>query len=442
MLKPSTYIILATFFITLSIYRIPTPIGLNITFYHILFGLAIYIGGLAFFSGTLKIHIYRDTRVLFIIFIMFACYSLLSFMRNIGSMRPESMSMYFSELVGYVFLLSIVLFISKFSELQRVTKAFIASALFVYLGAFWHIYNFIVLDQYVTGIPFWSEYSKSKHVLSYIDSVSWFAGFPRFRLPFSSPAGTGVFLSLAGIVLLAHTLHHIASKKRGTWVLILLNLMNFLCLLGTFARASWAVFLVGSLFTLWYFRKLNLISFGKITLTLLFLVGFFFASASLVPFEDRFFDVVALRFSPKATEASNIGHLQSRLLALHYWKDSPILGLGIGGFWLKPVGGIHTHSTYFTILVERGLIGLLLFLGFLFQLFRVLKRGMRQSLKRNDKMMLTYNIGFLGSLIGLFVGNFLYEMNSEVVWLFWGMVVAFVNISSKEKNFHERKRAL
>jgi len=431
MLKPATYLIPVAFLITLEIYRIPTPLGLNATIYHIFLGLALYIGGLAFLSGSLKTHIDRDTRVLLVIFSLLAGYSLLSFMRNIGTMMPESMSMYLSELVGYFMILFIPLLISRMSDLQKVTKAFLASSLFVYIGAFWHIYNFTVLGQYVTGIPFWQEYTRSEHVLKYIESVAWFGGFPRFRLPFSSPAGTGIFLALVGILLLAFSLHHIASKKRWTWALILLNLLNFFCLLGTFARASWVVFLVGSLFVLWYFQKFKLISFGKAILTLLVLAGIFFALVGLTPIGNEFFHMVGLRFNPEIMEASNIGHLKSRLLALHYWTESPIIGLGEGGYWLKPGGGIHTHSTYFTILVNRGVIGLLLFLGFLFQLYRVLKRKMKLSQKSNDKIMLTYNIGFLGGLIGLLVGNFLYEMSSETVWLFLGMTVAYVNLSSK-----------
>ena len=442
MLKPATYLVLVSFLITLEIYRIPTPLGLNIPICHIFLGLALCIGGLAFLSRTLKIRLDRDTRVLLVIFILFASYSLLSFMRNIGSMRPESMSSYFSELVGYAIFLSVTLFIGKMAELQKVTKAFLASSIFVYTGTFWHIYNYSVLGQYVTGTPFWQEYTRSEHVLEYIESVAWFGGVPRFRLPFSSPAGTGVFLALAGILLLAFTLHHIASKKKWTWILILLNLLNFFCLLGTFARASWAVFLIGSLFTLWYFRKLNLISLGKITLTLLVSTGLFFAVLSLTPIGDEFFHMVGLRLSPEVTRTSDIGHYESRMLALEYWEESPIFGLGIGGFWLKPGGGIHTHSTYFTILVERGFIGLMLFLGFLFQTYRTLKSKIRLLDESNDKMMLIYNIGFLGSLSGLFVGMFLYEMKSEIVWIFFGIILAFLKLLPTRKANSEQKRVL
>jgi O-antigen ligase len=434
MFKASTYIILATFLITLELYRIPTPLGFNIAFYHVFLGLALYMGGFVLFFKDLKRKIGKKLKSILTIFILFAGYSFFSFVRNMESMRPESVSTYLSELIGYVIVLFCPIFLSKKAELQKITKAFLASAVFVYLGAFWHIYNFIVLEQYVTGIPFWQEYSKSEDTLTYLHNVAWVGGLPRLRLPFSSPAGTGVFLSLAGILLLVYLLH-----QRGTWLLILLNLLNFFCLLGTFARASWAVFLIGSLVTLHYFKKLRLIHFGKVALTLLVLAGIFFIPVSLTPIGNEFFHVVGSRFDPEDTytRIGVTGHLESRLLAYHYWKENPILGLGIGGFWLKPGGGIHTHSTYFTILVERGFIGLLLFLGFLFQLFRVVKRKIWLSWQ-HDKTMLPYNIGFFAGLIGLCGGMFLYEMKSEVVWLFLGIMLACVNLPSRNQTIFTR----
>lgn len=431
MLKPSPYLILATFLITLESYRIPTPLGLTITTYHILFGLALYLGGLAFLSRTFKINIDKETRVLLTIFIIFAFYSLLSFLINISKMKAESISVYYSELIGYCIVFSLSLLIRTRSELQKTLKAFLASAVFVYLGVFWHSYNFVAYGQYITGTPFWHEYTISEHVFRYLEDVKRFEGFPRFRLPFSSPAGAGVFLSLAGILLLVFTIHYIASKKRGAWLLVLLNLLNLFGLLGTFARASWAVYAVGSLFTLWYLRKFNLISFGKRILIPLVLAGFFFAYASLTGIFDELYHIIGLRFNPEINWMSNIGHMESRMLAFKYWIGSPILGLGVGGFFTKPEGGIHTHCTYLTLLVERGLIGLMLFLGFLFQLFRTLNIKIRLSLESNDKIMLTYNIGFLGSLAGLFIGMFLYDMISEVFWLFLGMILTCGKMSSK-----------
>ncbi len=442
MLKPSIYIILTAFLITLEIYRIQTPLGLTVAFYHIFLGLALFMGILSFLSGRLRIKIERDTKSLLLILLLFASYSFLSFVRNISIIMHESMSTYFAELVGYSMVLAIPFLIIKISELKKLTNAFLASAFFVYIGSFWHIYNFVILGQYVIGTPFWGEYTKSEHVMTYLYAQAHFEGFPRFRLPFSSPAGTGLFLSLTGILLLAHTLHHIANRKKRSWILILLNLLNFFCLLGTFARASWVVFGVGSLFTLWCFMKLNLIKFGRLSLISIAVAGFFYILLSLTPIGDEFFYMISLRLTPGYTETSDIGHLESRLLALEYWTESPLIGLGIGGFFQKPGGGIHTHSTYFTILVDRGFVGLILFLIFLFQLYRTLRRKIPGSWECADEMMLTYNIGFLGILIGLFIGMFLYEMSSETVWMLFGIMLAFVKLLSSKKTTNEQRLAL
>lgn len=275
MLKPTTYIILAVFLITLEIYRVPTPLGLNITFSQIFFALALFMGLLAFLSGSLRIKINRETKTLLLIFIVFASYSFISFVRNIGTIRSESISSFLAELVGYIIVLSLPLLIRNISEWQKVIKAFLASSVFIYLGSFWHIYNYSVYGQFVTDTPFWGTYSKSEEVLEYLSDVAWTGGFPRFRLPFSSPAATGVFLSLCGIILLATTLYHIKHNRKWLHILILANVINLFCLLGTFARASWAVFSLGSLFIIWYFQRFQLISFGKITLILLVVTGLF-----------------------------------------------------------------------------------------------------------------------------------------------------------------------
>lgn len=342
-------------------------------------------------------------------------------------MRPESMSKYFSELVGYSIVLSIPLFINRATDLQKIVKAFIVSSVFVYLGAFWHLYNYYALGQYVTDIPFWHTYTTSEYTLEYMKRVHAFSGFPRFTLPFASPAGTGLYLSMVGILLLALALSRIAHRKGGVLLLVLFNVLNLFCLLGTFARASWGVFVVGGVVVLWYFRK----TFGSMkiilpaSMLLMLLWGL-----SLTPISNEFYDYVGLRFNTEATRQSNAGHLESRIIALEYSMENPIFGLGIGGFFLKPLGGIHTHSTYFTLLVDRGIVGLLLYLWFFIALLRVFHQRLRALDKSDRDDARPYFIGLLGCLVGLLVGNFLYQMDSEVVWLVFGIVLGYVRLTS------------
>jgi len=427
MIRASTYLILMAFFITLEVYRIPIA-GYNITLYHIFLAGALFWGVLGVLQNRGRIRINKETRIALGILILFSTYSFVSFLRNVDVMQPESRSGFLAEMVGYIMVLSMAIFITRWKIFRQFVVAFLASGIFVYLFAFYSWFVWITRKEYLTSIPFWHTFSHSEHVIQYLQSPSEFMQFPRFTLPFSSPAGTGVFLSLSGIILLAFTLQQIIDKRRGNWKLILLNVINFFCLLGTFARASWAIYAVGSLLVIWSFRKYKLVSIGRVAMTYLIMVVVLVSAMSLIPIGHQFAHNITLRFSPRYTEQSNIGHLESRLLALHYWTERPVVGLGVGGFWLKPKGGIHTHSTYFTILVNRGLIGLILFLSILFSLYFLLKKRILFNLKSENKIAFIYGIALLGGLMGLCVGHFLYEMNSEVVWLYYGLILSYVNL--------------
>lgn len=428
MTKASTYLILMAFFITLEIYRIPIA-GYNITLYHIFLAGALFWGILGVLQNRGRIRINKETKIALGILVLFAAYSFVSFLRNVGIMHPESESTFLAEIIGYIMVTTMpILLIMQRKTFQRLIAAFVASGIFVYIGAAYHSLIWITERAYVTGIPFWHLSSSSEQVRSYLEHRANFLNFPRFRLPFSSPAGTGVFLSLSGIFLLAFLLQRVGNKGKGCWWVILLNVVNFMCLLGTFARASWGIYAVGSLVIIWCFRKYKLVSIGRVATTYLIVAVFLLSAMSLIPVGNQFPHEIARRLSPEYTEQSNIGHLRSRLLALHYWAERPFLGLGVGGFWLKPAGGIHTHSTYFTILVNRGLIGLALFLAFLFSLYRLLKKKIRMAWQREDTSMLVYGIALLGGFLGLIVGHLLYQMSSAVVWVYYGLILVCGNL--------------
>ncbi len=427
MTKASNYLILMAFFITLAIYRIPI-MGYNLTIYQILLVGALFWGILSIFLNGGRIKINRETRIAMGIFIFFATYSFLSFLRNIDIMHPESRSGFLAELIGYIMVLVAPIFITQRKKFQRYTMAFLASGIFVYLGAFYHSFMWITQKTYVVGVPFWHTFSHSESVIQYLQSPAEFMHFPRFRLPFSTPAATGIFLSLSGILLLIVLLRATAKKRRSFWWLILLNIVNFVCLLGTFARASWAIYAVGSLVVIWYFCRCKIVSIGRLGITYLVAAVLLFLAVAVIPLGDQFAQEITRRFNPAYTEKSDIGHLRSRMLALHYWTERPFIGLGVGGFWSKPGGGIHTHSTYFTILVNRGLLGLTLFLAFLYSLYRLLKRKIRLAWESKDSSMLMYGIGLLGCLLGLLVGHFLYQMSSDVVWVYYSLILAYGNL--------------
>jgi O-antigen ligase len=341
-----------------------------------------------------------------------------------------------------MFVLSMPILAKRRSEVQRLIRAFLASALFVYLGAFWHLYNYAILGRYVTGIPFWKVYTRSEHVIEYIEAEATFAQFPRFRLPFSSPAGTGLFLALEGIFLVALSLLDISRLKRRGLMLIVLNLINLFCLLGTFARTSWLVFCIGCLIVLLSLKRVGLVTFSKITFGVLVYIATSLILVASIPVARDLSYMVGLRLSPYVTEASDVGHLESRLLALKYWTESPVIGIGVGGFWTRPLGGIHTHSTYFTIFVERGVVGLLLFLAFLMQILRAILKEVRSIGEHSRERGTPYSVAFLAGIVGLMIGGLLYEINCEMVWMFLALALSWINAAREAEPARNKSEVL
>ncbi|MDI6808603.1 MAG: hypothetical protein QME66_06450 [Candidatus Eisenbacteria bacterium] len=78
-------------------------------------------------------------------------------------------------------------------------------------------------------------------------------------------------------------------------------------------------------------------------------------------------------------------------------------------------------------------MGLLLFVGFLFQIARVLRRGIKLRWRQWDKSWLIYDVAFLAGLLGLLIGQFLYDLNSETFWFFLGLALTSMNLREDDK---------
>ena len=425
---PSTWLVAAAFVLTLGVYRVPTPVGYNATFYHLLLGGALYFGVLAFFAGAMRLHLAPRTRGVVVSFILYAAYSFILLLKNLVVIQPNNLSNYLSEMMGYVLLFAAILLVDTFPTFRRTVAAFLASNVFLYLGAFWHLYNFAAFGRIVTGVPFWRQPEGE-----FVNRDISFMGFPRLRLPFSTPSDAGVYLSLTGILFLALVLHRMSRREGRNGLLLTVLFLNFLCLIGTMARASWSVFLLGGVVVFSRYRSVVHVRLRYVVVPIVAGIILLSLLANTLPVVNEALHFAALRFDPQAMRGDNKVHLMTRLLALHYWEESPLWGLGIGGFSLKPGAGVHTHSTYFTILVERGLIGLFLYLLFFAMLYRMLLGALRDARNRGDWERVPYLVGFLGGLTGLAVGNLLYQMWPEYVSFFFGLGIACVNTMPEGK---------
>ena len=118
-------------------------------------------------------------------------------------------------------------------------------------------------------------------------------------------------------------------------------------------------------------------------------------------------------------------------ISLNMVKDHPITGIGLGNFavkymnyqaaffktptnidkWVYVAGNVnHAHNEFLQILVETGIIGLLLFLGFLFFTYKDSYRLISSNkLNNEDRLFLIGTISAISSILVLsFFGFFLY----------------------------------
>ncbi len=132
---------------------------------------------------------------------------------------------------------------------------------------------------------------------------------------------------------------------------------------------------------------------------------------------------------------------------LHMWEDYP-MGLGGGGFQklaiqyvpelrevMEEKGAKTVHNTYLLVLVEWGVIGELLFLGFLIHAFIILRR-IRRDHKKSPSYR--YYVDAMAIQMGLWAiltaGIFHNRSYSEVIYWFGAFAVALRNIQVTEIN--------
>jgi hypothetical protein len=224
----------------------------------------------------------------------------------------------------------------------------------------------------------------------------------------------------------------------------------FLALLLTFSRTVWLTLIVSSIFMLGliflllpgfsqsltkFFRKARLVQL------LLFIILILFVLLSLIVFWPQ--------ISARSTTLDQYGDvtisgrtLYSQIAFLMIKKD-PLLGVGPGLFVAKMADFASTplfwwqfqpvHNVYLLILAEFGILGFVVFFGFLiYVLSQIRKINLKSS--NNSYINQVIFIGllstFLGFLIIMFFDHYLWtiQQGALIFWLVLGLLASVINI--------------
>jgi O-antigen ligase len=124
--------------------------------------------------------------------------------------------------------------------------------------------------------------------------------------------------------------------------------------------------------------------------------------------------------------------------AMNYFEEEPLLGIGFETFLLQE--GAITHSLFLRILAEQGLVGMTIFIIFIFSL---LQQSYKLFKRSKTKLGQGIGLGFFVCVIIHLVGSVsgdqsLYYNLMAIFWLFMG-IVASLNSGLKKNGNHLNK---
>lgn len=266
------------------------------------------------------------------------------------------------------------------------------------------------------------------------------------RGPFLSHNDLGGWLIVIIPLFLGLLVESKIKSKRLKASLLMLVVLLFICLLGTYSRGAWLGFAAG--FSLWAYYYIDNITLKNRLLCLS--VGICLLAIFLILPQPIKVQVKTIgRVSFKATETIN-SRIKSTLkieegstpIRLNLWKESlriiehyPLAGCGLNtysivarGYKSFNGGGIYPHNSYLQMAAETGLFGLFAFFWVLFTFFKI---GLRHLHQRRNFLALGLLSGILAFLIHAFFDTHLYSL--QLIVLFWyilGLTMAVINLET------------
>ncbi len=252
-------------------------------------------------------------------------------------------------------------------------------------------------------------------------------------LGYLGPNELGVFYSIYTFLLLG--ISYFMVNKKLKYIILLICACNFYPILFSYSRGAYTCVVAG-------FLALGILKDKRILILLLVLI----LSYSLIlpksvvqridmTFLDQSKTVEVVReksaIDVGGVELDTVGRKQLWEKAWTHFNAEPLLGIGFDSF--RNVEGMITHSMFFRILAEQGILGMIIFIIFI-------GAGLWQAYKlyKGSKNELFRGIGFgfllcqVVHLVGSFSGDQSLYFNFMVIfWLFLGMVT---NLNIQEEN--------
>lgn len=265
------------------------------------------------------------------------------------------------------------------------------------------------------------------------NALSMFKLFSRFGATFDNPNYFATFLLLPLCVAFsALAFLNIKLWKRILLFLVPIGIMS-VAFIGTFSRSAWVSLFFSYLFIFSYFKNKK---------SWIIAISVFGVGAAIVLFQTAFFQSFLLRFTSIFEGKADPSSATRFFLingGIQMFLNSGFLGVGFESFpieYLKYIphnqslGYVHEcHTLPIEILAELGLIGISLFVFFI---YRILKTGFLSIRSIEDNFLRTLQIGFVAFFVGLLI-NFLFMPGgilNNFLWIAIGIIFSIEEINN------------
>jgi len=330
-------------------------------------------------------------------------------------------------------LLLLVLAVNTLDTSQKIHRYVRVILICAILTSLISVAQYILPGQQVSGMN-WASATGGGG--AYVDPDS-LQGDAAIRV--AGQSGHSNWLAMTLILLLPLNAYWFQRTKHG-WmkpIIVGATILELAVLVLTFTRLGFlALTLVFSLMLFW--RTIQVTPLRIFGVMLIGVVGF-----SALP--DAYVERV---FSPKQyVESQSVrSRIDLQNAATRYGVENPVFGLGTGGFGLEYVREgsdtaaqmryvvnsqgwqavfIGTHNMYLQIFADSGIVGLTLYLLFVYVMFRNLRRAHNRYVVSNDKTGVTMTTVLQICLVAfLFCAIFLHALQQPIWWIMAALAIA------------------
>ena len=229
------------------------------------------------------------------------------------------------------------------------------------------------------------------------------------------------------IIPISISLFWFSKKAHKKMVFLITSLILMLALILTLSRGGWLGFAFGIFVFILLIEKRLLLSIIPVTLGALY-----FLPQSIL---NRILSIGNL------ADSSNSYRIRMWSITWNIIKDHWLVGVGFGHLpfkatfetYIRTMPTYHAHNTYLETMAEMGILGFIVFISFIFVLY---KYSIKKLIKGKDRYIKTMTAGVLAGLSSVLVHgaveNILYI--PRIIMTFWilvALILALMRISDE-----------